>query len=197
MTTKTNRIITIGLALLFILSFLMPALQGPLGMELNGFSVFGANIATVVFVEGLSAYLLFLFTALTNVWVVLLLIWSGRSNVKPLPTLILSLLAVTSALSWKFNMEGDGVLLMGYWLWVISIVLIISFTTYRSFRKPATWSFSLCWCWFLLYYIKSKLVRNSQEKERLFVLIIAIKKHSIWQQRCIWVKQINSTRKKL
>ena len=136
MTLKTNRIITIGLASLFLLSFLMPALQGPLGIELNGFSVFGANIATVVFVEGLSDYLLFLYTALTNVWVVLLLIWSVRSKVKTLPTLMLSLLAITSALSWKFNMEGDQVLLMGYWLWVISIVLIISFTIYRSFRNP-------------------------------------------------------------
>ena len=136
MTLKSNRIITIGLAVLFILSFLMPALQGPLGIELNGFSVFGANIATVVFVEGFYDYLLFLYTALTNVWVVLLLIWSVRSKVKTVLTLILSLLAVTSALSWKFNMEGDQVLLMGYWLWVISIVLIISFTIYRSFRNP-------------------------------------------------------------
>jgi len=136
MTLKTNRIITIGLALLFILSFIMPSLRGPLGIELNGFSVFGANIATVVFVEGFYDYLLFLYTALTNVWVVLLLIWSVRSRVKTVPTLILSLLAVTSALSWKFNMEGDQVLLMGYWLWVISIVLIISFTIYRSFRNP-------------------------------------------------------------
>jgi len=136
MTLKSNRIITIGLAVLFILSFLMPALQGPLGIELNGFSVFGANIATVVFVEGFYGYLLFLFTSLTNVWVVLLLIWSVRSKVKTVPTLILSLLAITSALSWKFNMEGDQVLLMGYWLWVISIVLIISFAIYRSFRNP-------------------------------------------------------------
>jgi hypothetical protein len=128
--------ITIGLALLFILSFLMPALQGPLGIELSGFSVFGANIATLVFVEGFYAYLLFLYTALTNVWVVLLLIWSVRSKVKTVPTIILSLLAVTSALSWKFNMEVDGVLLMGYWFWVISIILIISFAIYRSFRSP-------------------------------------------------------------
>lgn len=133
MTTKTNRIITIGLALLFLLSFLMPALQGPLGIELNGFSVFGANMVTLVFVESFYDYLLFLYTALTNVWVILLLIWSVRSKVKTLPILILSLLAVTSAFSWKFNMEVDGVLLMGYWLWVISIVLIVIFTLYRSF----------------------------------------------------------------
>ena len=136
MTIKTNRIITIGLALLFILSFLMPALRGPLGIELNGFSVFGANMATLVFVEGLSDYLLFLYTALTNVWVVLLLIWSVRSKVKTVSTLILSLLAVTSAFSWMFNMEVGGVLLMGYWFWVVSIVLIISFAIYRSFRDP-------------------------------------------------------------
>ena len=136
MTLKTNRIITIGLAVLFILSFLMPALQGPLGIELNGFSVFGANIATVVFVEGFYDYLLFLYTALTNVWVVLLLFWSVRSKVKTVPTLILSLLAVTSAFSWMFNMEVGGVLLMGYWFWVVSIVLIISFAIYRSFRDP-------------------------------------------------------------
>jgi len=114
----------------------MPALRGPLGIELNGFSVFGANMATLVFVEGLSDYLLFLYTALTNVWVVLLLIWSLRGKVKTVPTLILSFLSFTSALSWKFNMEGDQVLLMGYWLWVISIVLIISFAIYRSFRNP-------------------------------------------------------------
>ena len=119
MTLKTNRIITIGLALLFYIVFSNACIAGPLGIELNGFSVFGANIATVVFVEGFSDYLLFLYTALTNVWVVLLLIWSVRSKVKTVPTLILSLLAVTSALSWKFNMEGDqvlvdGVLVVGY-----------------------------------------------------------------------------------
>jgi len=137
MTRKTNRIITIGLALLFLLTFLMPALQGPLGIKLNGFSVFGANMATVVFVEGFSEYLIFLFTALTNVWVILLLFWSIRSNVKLIPTIILSILTITSAFSWSFNMEGEGVLLMGYWMWVISILLIIGFTIYRSVRKPA------------------------------------------------------------
>ena len=136
MKLKKNRIITAGLALLFILSFLMPALQGPLGIKLNGFSVFGANIATVVFAEDFYDYILFLHTALTNAWVVLLLIWSLRGKVKTVPTLILSFLSFTSALSWKFNMEGDQVLLMGYWLWVISIVLIISFAIYRSFRNP-------------------------------------------------------------
>lgn len=137
MTRKTNKIITLGLALLFILTFLMPALQGPLGIKLNGFSVFGANLATVVFVENLNDYFMFLFTALTNVWVILLLIWSIRANVKIVPTIILSLLTISSALSWKFNMEGEGILLAGYWMWVISIVLVIGFTTYRSFKKPA------------------------------------------------------------
>ena len=134
MKLKKNRIITAGLALLFILSFLMPALQGPLGIKLNGFSVFGANIATVVFAEDFYDYLLFLHTALTNVWVVLLLIWSLRAKVKTVPALILSFLSFTSALSWKFNMEGNQVLLIGYWVWVISILLIISFVIYRSFR---------------------------------------------------------------
>ena len=135
MTLKKNRIITVGLALLFMLSFLMPALQGPLGIKLNGFSVFGANIATVVFAEDFYDYLLFLHTALTNLWVVLLLIWSLRIKVKTIPTFILSLLAFTSALSWKFNMEGDQALLIGYWAWIISILLIISFAIYRSFRN--------------------------------------------------------------
>ena len=135
MTLKKNRIITVGLALLFMLSFLMPALQGPLGIKLNGFSVFGANIATVVFAEDFYDYLLFLHTALTNLWVVLLLIWSLRIKVKTIPTFILSLLAFTSALSWKFNMEGDQSLLIGYWAWIISILLIISFAIYRSFRN--------------------------------------------------------------
>jgi len=137
MTRKTNRMITLGLALLFILTFLMPALQGPLGIKLNGFSVFGANMATVVFVEGIQDYLVFLFTALTNVWVILLLVWSIRGNVRLIPTIILSLLTVTSAFSWAINMKGDGVLLIGYWMWVTSILLIIGFTLYRSIRKPA------------------------------------------------------------
>ena len=137
MTRKTNKMITIGLALLFVLTFFMPSLQGPMGIKLNGFSVFGANMATAVFVEGAQDYLMFLFTALTNVWVLLLLIWSVRSNVKVIPTVVLSLLAITSAFSWSFNIQGEGVLLMGYWLWIISILLIIGFTIYRSIRKPA------------------------------------------------------------
>ena len=135
MTRKKNIIITLGLAILFLLSFLLPAMQGPLGMKLNGLAVFGMNFATVVFVDGFSEYLVFLFTALTNVWVVLLLIWSVRRNVKRFPTLILSLLAISSALSWVFTMESDGVLLMGYWLWILSIVTIIGFTIFRSFKS--------------------------------------------------------------
>ena len=135
MSAKTNRIITIGLAVLFMLSFILPSLRGPLGIELSGFSVFVANIAMVIFVEDFYDYLLFLYTALTNVWVVLLLIWSARTKVKTVPVFILSLLTFTSALSWKFNMEGGQLLLMGYWVWIISIVLIISFAIYRSFRN--------------------------------------------------------------
>lgn len=135
MTRKKNIIITGSLFLLFVVTFFMPSLQGPLGIKLNGMSVFGAHIATVIFVDGVSDYILFLFTGLTNVWVILLLIWSVRKKVKVIPTVILSVLAITSALSWMFNMEGEGVLLMGYWLWVFSIILIIGFTLLRSFQK--------------------------------------------------------------
>ena len=134
MRIKTNRIITVGLALLFILSFVLPSLRGPLGIELSGFSVFGANIAAVVFVEDFYDYFLFLYTALTNVWVVLLLIWSVRVKVKTVPTIILSVLAITSSFSWMFKMEQLGVFLVGYYLWVISVLLITSFTLYRSLR---------------------------------------------------------------
>ena len=132
MKIKTNRIITLGLALLFVLSFLLPALRGPLGINLSGFSVFIANIATVIFVESFADYCLFLFTALTNVWVVLLLIWSLRNKVKIFPTIILSLWVITSAFSWFLNMEGDNILLIGFWLWIISSLLIVIFTIHRS-----------------------------------------------------------------
>ena len=134
MTKKKNLIITILLAIFFIATFFMPALKGPLGMDLNGATVFGVQFSTILFVDSVTEYAWFLFNSLTNLWVVLLLLWSLRGKVKMIPTFILVLLAGMSCWSWLASMES-GVLLYGYWLWSISIIMISAFAIYRT-RTP-------------------------------------------------------------
>jgi len=135
MTKTLNKALTFIIAGLFILSFMLPTLQGPMGVKLNGLMTYGVHLATINFIEGFSDYIMFLFTALTNLWVVLLLIWSVRKKVKLLPSLILGLLAIVSALSWKFSMQESGVLLIGYWIWVVSIISITGLDVYRAIKK--------------------------------------------------------------
>ena len=135
MTKTINKALTFIIAGMFILSFVLPTLQGPMGVKLNGFMTFGLHLATINFIEGFVDYVLFLFTALTNLWVVLLLIWAIRKRVKFLPSALLGGLAIASALTWKFNMQESGVLLIGYWIWVVSIVSITSLNLYRAVKK--------------------------------------------------------------
>ncbi len=135
MAQNKSKIIIFVLMALFVISFLLPTLQGPMGLKLNGISVLGIHAATFGLINDLWEYLAFLFTALTNVWVVVLLFWAFRKEVKLLPVIILSGLAISSAISWKINMHESGVLLIGYWMWVLSIVLISGFDILKAFKK--------------------------------------------------------------
>lgn len=135
MTKSTGRFIAFILAGIFAISFLLPTLQGPMGVKLNGLTTFGLHLATIALIENVYDYFLFLFTALTNLWVVILLIWLFRNKVKLLPSILLGILALSSAFSWKFNMIDSGVLLIGYWIWIMSIIFISGFAIYRALKK--------------------------------------------------------------
>ena len=135
MKRNTNKIITFLIAGLFALSFVLPALQGPAGVKLNGFLVFLTHLATINFVESFGEYVLFLFTALTNLWVVILLIWSYRKKVKLIPVICLGVLSLSSTFFWLFSMESMSVLLVGYWVWLFSVLAVVSFNLFKAFSR--------------------------------------------------------------
>lgn len=135
LTKTTNKFISFILTGLFALTFVLPTLQGPMGVKFDGVSVALINLFTIKFVTSFSEYISYLFVALTNIWIVILLVWSFRKQVKLIPTIILSLLAITSAISWYLKMEESNVLLIGYWLWALTVILIAGFNLYKAFTK--------------------------------------------------------------
>lgn len=137
LTKNSNKFISFLLTGLFALTFVLPTLQGPMGVKFDGISVALINLFTIKFVTSFSDYIAYLFVALTNVWIVVLLFWSFRSELKITPTVLLSVLSITSAISWFFRMEDGNVLLIGYWLWLLTIILIAIFNLYKAFTKPS------------------------------------------------------------
>lgn len=136
LTKKSNKFVSFILVGLFAVTFLLPTLQGPMGVKFDGISVALINLFTIKFVTSFSDYIAYLFVALTNVWIIVMLFWSFRSKLKIVPTLMLSVLAITSAVSWFFRMEDGSVLLIGYWIWSLTILLIATFNLYKAFTKP-------------------------------------------------------------
>lgn len=135
LSKNANKLITFILVGIFALSFVLPTLQGPLGVKFDGISVAILNIGGIKFVQNIGEYITYLFIALTNLWVILLFVWSFRSKINFVPTLILSILAISSSLSWIVNMKENNVLLSGYWVWVISILLISVFNLAKASNK--------------------------------------------------------------
>lgn len=134
-TKNNNKFISFLLVGLFALTFVLPTLQGPLGVKFDGISVALLNWFTIKFVADFSEYLSYLFVALTNIWVLVLLFWSFRSKIKFIPTLIISALAISSAIFWTLKMEDSSVLLIGYWIWMFTIILISGYDLYKAFTK--------------------------------------------------------------
>ncbi len=120
---QPNSIFIAGL-IIYILSFLLPTLRLSLGIKLSGWEAVALHFSEFAFISSVSEYFSFLFTALANFWVVGLIVGFliGRNTVY---LILLAVLALLSSFSWFFTLEHTSVLLVGYYVWLLSIILII------------------------------------------------------------------------
>lgn len=135
MTKKTNIIVTISFAFLFLYSLFMPALKFSFGMNLNGFQSFGANFARLFLSENYVEYLQVMVSVIAPILTIVLIIWSLRSEIKLIPLTLLSMLCLAGISIWLFKYGSIGVLMYGYYFWLILNVLIIGFNYYKFFRQ--------------------------------------------------------------
>lgn len=114
-----------GGVVLYILSFFLPVLKFSLGVKLLGWEVTALHFSEFAFVHSVSEYVSYLFTALVNFWVIGLILgyFTGGTRVY---LALLSILALLASFSWLVNFEHTSVLLVGYYVWLLSIVLIIA-----------------------------------------------------------------------
>ena len=131
MKRKTNILISIVLTLLFIVCLFLPVVHFVFGKDLMGAEAFVFNFVRLFMVQDFVEYLKVVSTVLSNFFVLVLLIWSFREQLKFIPTLIISILALTTASTWIFKYADKGVLMFGYWFWLFFIVLLIGFNFYK------------------------------------------------------------------
>jgi len=120
---KSKIIFLIGVLIYFI-SFFLPTIQFSLGVKLMGWESVLIQWSEILVVSSTAAYLKYLFIALTNFWIVGLIIGriiEGKKTVK----LVLTGLAIISSASWLFLFKDSTVILYGYYVWLLSIFLII------------------------------------------------------------------------
>ena len=135
MSKKTNIIVTISFAFLFLYSLFMPALKFSFGMNLNGFQSFGANFARLFLSENYIEYLQVMISVIAPILTIVLIIWSLRSKIKLIPLSFLSILCLAGISVWLFKYGSIGVLMYGYYFWLILNVLIIGFNYFKFFNQ--------------------------------------------------------------
>ncbi len=120
---QPNIIFIIGFVL-YVASFFLPTLNLSLGITLSGWEAMLLHFSEFAFLDNIGQYFAFLWTALTNFWVVGLIVGFiiGRNT---LFLIILSILALLSSLSWFLLLAHSSVLILGYYTWIIGIILII------------------------------------------------------------------------
>jgi len=131
MKRKSNILISILLTLLFIFCLFLPVVHFVFGKDLIGAEAFVFNFVRLFMVQDFVEYLKVVSTVLSNFFVLVLLIWSFRERLKFIPTLIISILALTTASTWIFKYSDKGVLMFGYWFWLFFIVLLVGFNFYK------------------------------------------------------------------
>ncbi len=109
---------------LYLISFFLPVLQVSLGVKLSGWEVMVLHFSEIAFIDTFPAYFMYLLTALVHFWIIGLLVGSlfEKHNGK---LMLLSGLALISSFSWLFLFQHSSVLLFGYYVWLLSIVLIV------------------------------------------------------------------------
>jgi hypothetical protein len=122
---------------LFFVTFFLPVLHVSFGKDLNGFEAFIFNFTRLFLVQDFMEYLKVMSTVLTSFFVVVLLIWSYRKHVKLIPTIILGGFILTTGFSWVFKYNGQGVLMYGYWIWLIFMLVLVVYNLLRSSKTIA------------------------------------------------------------
>jgi len=111
--------------LLYVISFFLPTIQFSLGVKLLGWETVFIQWSEIVFVKNTAEYLQFLLSSLTNLWVVGLIIGGISNSTNRLFRLILAILALVTSFSWLFVFENNSILLYGFYVWLLSIILIV------------------------------------------------------------------------
>ncbi|MDA8714851.1 hypothetical protein N9M27_03140 [Flavobacteriales bacterium] len=119
----TNITVLLGL-ISYLISFFLPTLSLTNEIVLNGFTTCLINFGMLFFVENSLEYWQFIFYILPNILVPFLFVRYWRISANKVLTSIICLLSVISTVFWPFAFEDASVLLMGYWLWLIGVVLI-------------------------------------------------------------------------
>ena len=125
MKKTTNIIVLVGF-LSFIVSFFLPALWITNELIMSGFTAFLVNLGMLFYVENNTEYFLFVFLMMPNIWAPFLFIRYWRPESNKYITLIISSITLAATIYWPFSFEDASVLLIGYWLWLMGIVLIVS-----------------------------------------------------------------------
>ncbi len=120
---KSNLIFGTGVTL-FIISFFLPTLRLSLGVSLLGWEVFLLHLGEILVIENIVEYAYYIFTALTNFWVLGLIIGYFSAKRK-WAFYALSSLAIASSVLWLIAFEYNSVLLTGYYVWETGIILIV------------------------------------------------------------------------
>lgn len=110
--------------LVYIYSFFLPTIQFSLGVQLMGWESVLIQWSEILVVSSTLSYIKYLFIALTNFWVVGLII-GGLVVEQKRYKVILAGLAFVSLVSWLFLFNDNSVILYGYYVWSLSVCLII------------------------------------------------------------------------
>jgi len=127
MNRKQNIIYSILLTALFVMCLFLPVIQFLFEKQLSGAEAFLLNVSRLFLVQDYFEYLQVMVTVLTNFFVLTLVIWSYRARIKLIPTLFISAFSLSSALFWVYKYYEKGILLYGYWVWIIFIIVLIVF----------------------------------------------------------------------
>ncbi len=122
---EKNKIFFLTGIALYVISFFQPTIQFSLGVQLLGWESVLIQWSEILVVSNAQDYFSYLFVALTNFWVIGLIIgWfvEGNRGIK----YILSVLALGSSVGWLFIFKDNTVILYGYYIWLLSVFLIVT-----------------------------------------------------------------------
>ena len=120
---KNKILFLIGVAL-YLISFFQPTVQFSLGVQLLGWESVLIQWSEILVVSTTSDYFSYLFIALTNFWIVGLIIGWFIDEHKIIKY-VLSALALVSSFGWLFIFNDNSVILYGYYIWILSVLLIV------------------------------------------------------------------------